>query len=319
MRAVFLDMDTVDNGDLDRSALFEVLEDWTFYAQTDADKLLEHIGNADILITNKVSLKDEWILSNAPCLKLICVAATGTDNVNLEGAHRLGIRVCNVRNYCTTSVAEHTIALMLSLIRHIPQYGNAVKQGQWAEADSFSLKNFFSINELNGLILGIIGYGVLGSAVSRMAKNLGMHIVIAEQRGRKPRANRETFESVLEQADILSLHCPLTPETAGMIDSPEINLLGPRAILINTARGELINSQSLAIALRERRLGGAGIDVLETEPPPANHPLLSDNIPNLIVTPHIAWASHAARQRLIDEIALNIHAFQKGNPRNQVA
>lgn len=319
MRAVFLDIDTVDNGDLDRSSLLEVVDDWTFHAQTDPDKLLDHIGDADILVTNKVSLKDEQVLSNTPRLKLICVAATGTDNVNLEAARRLGLNVSNVRDYCTTSVAEHTLALMLSSIRHMPQYGNAVNQGQWAIANSFSLKNFYSINELNGLTLGIVGYGVLGSAVSRIATNLGMNVLIAEQRGLKPRPHRLPFESVLEQADILTLHCPLTPETRGMIDSPEIDLLGPQAILINTARGELINSQSLANALREKRLGGAGIDVLEVEPPPANHPLLSGDIPNLIITPHIAWASHAARQRLLDELALNIQAFQRGVLRNQVA
>ncbi|AOU98111.1 glycerate dehydrogenase [Acidihalobacter yilgarnensis] len=318
MRGAFLDLDTLDNGDLDRTPLHEAVEDWTFHAQTAGNEVAAHIGDAEVLITNKVMVDSE-ALQTAPRLKLICVAATGTNNVDLEAAARRGIVVCNVRDYGTASVAEHTIALMLALIRHLPEYARAVEQGQWTQARSFSLYDFFPVGELNGRTLGIVGHGVLGGAVARIAECMGMRVLISERRGAEPRPGRTAFDSVLNQADILSLHCPLTPETAHLIGAGELDRLGPEAILINTARGGLVDSHALATALREGRLGGAGLDVLDQEPPPSDHPLLATDISNLIVTPHVAWASRNARQRLVDEMAQNIRAFQAGKPRNRVA
>lgn len=318
MRGVFLDMDTLDNGDLDRTPLNETVTDWIFHAQTAADEVTAHIGDAEVLITNKVMV-DGAALRQAAHLKLICVAATGTNNVDLDAASSQGIVVCNVRDYGTASVAEHTIALMLALIRHLPEYARAVERGAWTSARSFSLYDYFPVGELNGRTLGIVGHGVLGGAVARIADCMGMRVLLSERSGATPRPGRVAFETVLDEADVLSLHCPLTPETAGLIGAAELDRLGPTAMLINTARGGLIDSQALAAALREGRLGAAGLDVLDREPPPADHPLLADDIPNLIITPHVAWASRTARQRLVDEMALNIRAFLAGTPRNRVA
>lgn len=318
MRGVCLDIDTLDNGDLDRNPLHEAVSHWTYHAQTSADQLSEHIGSAEVLVTNKV-LVDAPALAAASSLKLICVAATGTNNVDLEAARKRGIVVCNVRDYGTASVAEHTIGLMLALVRHLPDYARAVAEGAWTRAHGFSLYDFFPIGELNGRTLGIVGHGVLGAAVGRIAEGFGMRVLIAERRGQAPRHGRTEFTEVLDQADVLSLHCPLTPETRHLIGAEEIERLGPTGILINTARGGLVDSQALADALRADRLAAAGLDVLDEEPPPADHPLLSPDVPNLIVTPHVAWASGTARQRLIDEMALNMRAYLAGTPRNRVA
>lgn len=316
MLGVFLDRDSVDRGDLDFSSLDNVIDDWQLYGLTRPDDLTSRIEDAEIIISNKVML-DETAFKAAPQLKLVCVAATGTNNVDLAAAHKHGITVSNVRGYATPSVSQHVFALILSLSIHLGKYRRAVKKGEWQQSPHFCLLDY-PIEELAGKTLGIIGYGELGHAVARIAEAFDMQVLISDHRGVVPRAGRVAFEQVLAEADVISLHCPLTSETANLIGAAEIEHMKPGAFLINTARGGIVNEQALADALRDGHLGGAGVDVLTKEPPTDDNPLLADDIPNLVVTPHIAWASRASRQRLLDEIGKNISAFLAGTPRNVV-
>jgi len=288
---------------------------WEHYDATPAAAALERIVAADIVITNKVIL-DETTLAAARQLKLICIAATGTNNVDLEAAKRLGITVCNVRGYTTPSVVEHVFTLLLALMRHLPEYHRAVQSGRWQNSVHFSFLDF-PIHELSGKIMGIVGYGELGQAVARVAEAFGMRVLIAERAGSAPRTGRVALTELLQHADVLSLHCPLTDETRGLIGARELQLMKRGAVLINTARGGIVDELALLEVLRSRHLGGAGVDVLSHEPP-VDNPLLSADIPNLIVTPHIAWASREARQRLVNELAANIHGYLQGAPRNVV-
>lgn len=310
MQGVFLDLDTLDCGDLDLTPLHEHLPGAIFHPYTDDSQALERIGDAEIVLLNKVRL-DADTLARAPRLHCICLAATGTDNVDLDAARQQGIAVYNVRDYGTQSVGEHALTLMLALVRQLPEYRDAVRAGGWSQSRMPFLLDF-PIGELYGKRLAILGHGVLGHAVARMAECFGMEVIVAERRGAAPREGRIAFEEALKAADILSLHCPLTPETRNLIGTDEIDLLGPDAMLINTARGGLVDSQALAQALRAGRLGGAGLDVLDAEPPPADHPLLAGDIPNLIVTPHVAWASLRARQNVVRQLSDNLRAFLGG-------
>lgn len=316
MPGVFLDRDSVDRGDLDFSSLDNVIDDWQLYGLTRPDDLASRIEDAEIIISNKVML-DETAFKAAPQLKLVCVAATGTNNVDLAAAHKHGITVCNVRGYATPSVSQHVFALILSLSIHLGKYRRAVMKREWQQSPHFCLLDY-PIEELAGKTLGIIGYGELGHAVARIAAAFDMQVLISDHRGVVPRPGRVAFEQVLAEADVISLHCPLTPETANLIGATEIQQMKPGAFLINTARGGIVNEQALANALRDGHLGGAGVDVLTKEPPIDDNPLLADDIPNLVITPHIAWASRASRQRLLDEIGKNINAFLAGTPRNVV-
>jgi glycerate dehydrogenase len=310
MQGVFLDLDTLDCGDLDLSSLRELLPGATFHPYTDDEQALERIGEAEIVLLNKVQLTAE-VIRRAPKLRCICLAATGTDNVDLEAAKNRGVPVYNVRDYGSQSVGEHVIALMLALVRGLTDYHSAVRAGQWSQSRMPFLLDF-PIGELYGKRLAIVGHGVLGSTVARMAECFGMEVIVAERRGTSPREGRVAFEEALATADVLSLHCPLTPDTRELIGAAEIDLLGPEALLINTARGGLVDSQALADALRDGRLGGAGLDVLDAEPPPADHPLLDAGIPNLIVTPHVAWASLRARQTVVQQMADALGTFLRG-------
>jgi glycerate dehydrogenase len=310
MQGVFLDLDTLDCGDLDLSPLHELLPGAVFHPYTDDEQALERIGDAEIVLLNKVQLTEE-VIRRAPALRCIGMAATGTDNVDLEAAKARGVPVYNVRDYGSQSVGEHAISLMLALVRRLSDYHLAVRAGQWSQSRMPFLLDY-PIGELYGKRLAIVGHGVLGSTVGRMAECFGMEVMIAERRGVAPREGRVAFEEALKAADVLSLHCPLTPETSNLIGPAEIDLLGPDALLINTARGGLVDAQALAHALREGRLGGAGLDVLDSEPPPADHPLLENDIPNLIVTPHVAWASLRARQTVVRQMASALKAFLNG-------
>ena len=317
MPGVFLDRDSLDRHDLDLSLLQATLPEWRIYGTTAADETAARIANAEVVVSNKVLL-DEAVLAQAPRLKLIAIAATGTNNVDLEAAARRGISVCNIRAYATPSVVQHVFALLLSLTRRLDDYQQAVRHGRWQQSDQFCLLDY-PIRELGGLTLGIVGYGELGRAVAEVAdKAFGMRILIAQRPGAPARPGRIGLHELLPQVDVLSLHCPLTETTRRLIGAAELALMKPGALLINTARGGLVDEPALAAALRESRLGGAGIDVLETEPPTTESPLLSGDIPNLIVTPHIAWASREARQRLADQLAENIRAFFAGTPQNLV-
>lgn len=316
MTAAFLDRESLDRQDLDLSRLTSAVSDWMWFEYTPADKTLAHIGDARIVVSNKVVL-DRAILEQAPNLKLVCIAATGTNNIDLTAAHEFGISVCNVRGYATPSVVQHVFALILSLTTHLADYTRDIAEGRWQESRQFCLLDH-PIRELGGKTLGIVGYGELGRAVAETARAFGMEVMLAQRPGTEPTRGREPLDRVLAVADVVSLHCPLTEETRDLIGARELTLMKSDALLINTARGGIVDEAALASALRDGRLGGAGIDVLAQEPPGAESPLLAADIPNLVVTPHIAWASRSSRQRLLDGVAGNIEAWLRGEPRNLV-
>ncbi len=316
MQGVFLDSATVDRRDLDMSVLKSSLPDWSIRSATLAGEVGDAIQDADIVISNKVVLNRET-LQLAGSLKLICVAATGTNNIDLRTAAEQKITVCNARGYATTSVVEHVFSLILALTRHLNEYQADVNKGKWQTAESFCLLDY-PIRELAGQTLGIIGYGELGNAVATMGRAFGMEILIAQRPGGKPQAGRCSLQQLLSQADIITLHCPLTETTRNLIDHGEFALMGKDTLLINTARGGIVNETALKQALQSGAIAGAAIDVLSEEPPGRGNPLLDEPVPNLIVTPHIAWASITARQSLINELTDNIHAFLNGRPRNVV-
>jgi glycerate dehydrogenase len=316
MRGVFLDRATVDRHDLDLEALESSLPEWSMYETTMAKETGQRIRNADIVISNKVRL-DRETLEGATSLKLVCVAATGTNNVDLKAAAEHSIIVCNVVGYATASVVEHVFSLILALTHHLQDYQTAVKDGKWHTAESFCLLDY-PVRELAGRTLGIIGYGELGRATAAMGKAFGMKVVVAQRRGGSPQAGRIPLEQLLSVADIISLHCPLTNTTRNLIDQGEFSLMKKDALLINTARGGIVNEAALRRALKSGQIAGAATDVLSEEPPRQGNPLLDEPVPNLIVTPHIAWAGINARQSLINELTENIHAFLIGRPRNVV-
>ena len=315
-KGVFLDLETVDSGDLDRSRLSSCLADWDWHAFSEPQQIAGRIRTADVVISNKCVL-DRAALESAGNLKLITLAATGTNNVDLEAASELGITVCNIRDYANNSVAQHAIALMLNLLTAQPWYWQSVRQGAWSNSRQFCL-NDRPIRELRGLDFGVIGYGVLGKATAELAKAMGMKVLIAERKGCAAREGRVSFEEIARQADVLSIHCPLTEDTRGLIDREVMRTMKSDALLVNTARGGIINEEHLAEALREGVIGGAGVDTLSQEPPPRDHPLLAPDIPNLIITPHNAWASRTARQSAVDQLAELISAFANGKALNKV-
>lgn len=271
---------------------------------------------ANAVLTNKCRI-DRTIIESSPGLKLIALSATGTDNVDTSAASEHGVAVCNIRDYCTESVAQHVITLMLNLLTGLPWYIQDVRRGEWSEALQFCLKDR-PIREARGLTFGVIGYGTLGRRSAALAAALGMNVLVAERRGAAPREGRVPFEQVIAQADVLSVHCPLTDETRGLFNRDVFEAMKRDACLINTARGAVIAAEDLADALRTGKIAGAGIDTLDVEPPPPDHPLLAADIPNLIVTPHNAWASRTARQAALDHLARVVEGFQAGVPINVV-
>ena len=270
-----------------------------------------------MVVSNKVVLGAE-ILQQADRLKLVVVAATGTNNVDLDAARELGIVVCNCRDYATPAVTQHTLAAILILVTGQAFYRDRVRAGEWCQAPHFSLFDR-PIRQVADLNLGIIGYGVLGRSVAEHARCLGMNILVAERRGQPPRGNRHVFENVVRHADVISIHCPLNGETTRLFNREVISQMKSSAVLVNTARGGIVDERDLADCLREGVIAGAAIDVLSIEPPPPDHPLLAKDIPNLILTPHNAWASRPSRQALIDQILQLIHAFERDQVVNRVA
>jgi glycerate dehydrogenase len=315
LKTVFLDYDTVSNGDLDVTSLREAAGELTLF-DSDESRIAERIRDADVALLNKLELTRELLLG-APRLKLVALAATGTDNVDLIAARERGIAVCNVRAYCTASVVQQVWGLILSLTQHVYEFSRLSKDGSWARDEAGTV---FSqhIRELHGRTFGVVGWGELGRGAARVAETFGMRVAIANRPGEAPQAGRMNLDELLATADIVSLHCPLTDSTRGLIGARELALMKPDALLINTARGALIDSAALAAALKAGRLAGAGIDVLPQEPPLNGDPLLDSQIPNLLVTPHIAWAAREARQRCIDEMAANIRDFRSGGRRGRV-
>ena len=304
---------------LDRETLIATLRRPSFphryieHDATAADEIVDRLQDATICITNKVPLRAAT-LEQLPALKLIAVAATGTDIIDKPAATARGVTVVNIRDYAFNTVPEHVIALMFALRRNLVAYASDVRNGMWGEARQFCFLPH-PIHDIAGATLGIVGYGAIGKAIAGRARALGMRVLacdVAEQEG------LVDLDTVLRESDVVTLHAPLTAKTRGMIGAPELQRMRRGAILINTARGGLVDEAALATALRTGAIAGAGFDVLTEEPPTRGNLLLDPSIPNLILTPHVAWASAEAMQILADQLIDNIEAFAAGTPRNVV-
>ena len=295
--------------------------EWVEYPATLPGQVVERLRGAAVAITNKVPL-DATAIAALPELKMIAVSATGTNNVDLAACRGRGIVVSNIRGYAGHTVPEHVMALLLALSRNLVAWRETLLAGSWQQSKQFCLFNH-PIRDLHGATLGLIGSGTLGNGVARLAEAFGMRVLRAERPGAaRPRPGYTAFEDVLAQADAISLHCPLTPETTGLIAEPELRAMKPSALLINTARGGIVDEAALIRALKEGWIAGAGFDVITAEPPPAGHPMVDPQLlalPNFLLTPHVAWSSRPAMQALADQLVDNIEAFVAGAPRNRVA
>lgn len=312
MNIVFLDRDTLQS----RPLAFNFPCQYMEFALSNAQEALARTQGADIIITNKVLITDELLHTN-PCIKLIALAATGYNNVDLDAAKRHGVTVCNVRAYGNNSVAEHAFMLMLSLIRQLPAYMHDVFLGLWQKSPYFCHYGA-PIRDLTGKTLTIVGRGNIGSRLAQMAAAWDMRVIFAEHKhAQMVRTGYTEFQAALSQADVVSLHCPLNAQTQNLIGETELRWMKSDAILINVGRGGLVDEIAVLNALKHGRLGGAGFDVLTQEPPRDGNPLLTD-LPNLIVTPHMAWASTEALETMTRMLEENIAAFVAGKPQNVV-
>ncbi len=312
-RIVFLDRDSIRANF--RTPAFS--HEWRDFPVTQAKDVVHRLRDATIAVTNKVALRKND-LEQLPNLKMIVVAATGTDCVDIRYCRERGIIVSNVRSYSTRSVPEHVFTLMLALRRNLIAFHNDVRAGKWQNSQIFCLLDH-PIRELHDSTLGIIGYGALGQAVEKLALTFGMRVMIAERKSMpNVRSGRSTFEEVISESDVLTLHCPLTDETRNIIGAAEFNQMKQSALLINCGRGGLVNEKALADALCNGLISGAGVDVLSQEPPGSGNPLIDIQLPNLLVTPHVAWASLEAMQTLADYLIDNLEAFISGTPQNVV-
>lgn len=307
MKAVFLDADTLGS-DVDLTPIEQVTGGLVKHSKTGPAQVLERIRGFDTVIVNKVVL-DRAHFEACPDLKTIAVVATGLNNIDRKAAEEHGIRVLNVTHYGRSTVAQHTMALMLALATRLLDYDRDVRAGRWGRSDMFCLMDH-PIMELEGRTIGIVGYGDLGQGVAERARAFGMKILLGARPGQATGTvdghPRLPLEELLPQVDVLSLHCLLTEETRHLIGARELQMMKPQSLLINTSRGGLVDEQALADALRNGTIAGAGFDVLTEEPPRNGNPLLADDIPNLIITPHSAWASREARQRIVDITAGNL-------------
>lgn len=295
--------------------------EWIEYPKTSPGQVIARLQGATIAIVNKVPLPAAAI-DVLPDLKMVAVAATGTNIVDLEACRQRGIVVSNVRGYAGHTVPEHVFALLLALSRNLVAWRETVQAGRWQQSDQFCLFDH-PIRDLNGAILGVVGGGNLGNGVIRLAEAFGMRVLRAEHKGATNcRPGYTDFATVLRESDALTLHCPLLPQTQGLIGEPELRAMKPTALLINTARGGIVDEAALIRALKEGWIAGAGFDVITAEPPPTGHPMVDPALlalPNFLLTPHVAWASRPAMQALADQLVGNIEAFVAGNPRNRVA
>ena len=306
--AAFLDFATL--GPNVSTAALDALVDAKYFAYSKAEELNERLATAEIAIVNKVKV-DRAAIAGAARLRLIALSATGTDNIDCRAAEERGVAVANTRGYASAAVAQHVFALVLALTNHVSRYDALVRADAWRLSPGFALFDY-PIRELTGRKLGVIGYGALGQAVAGIGRCFGMEVLISTRHRDDPQEGRVPFTTILRTADVVSLHCPLTAETERMIGARELELMKPDALLINTARGGLVDGAALAAALKQGTIGGAGIDVLPVEPPGAEEPLLAPGIPNLLITPHVAWAAREARQRALGQVAENIAAFLAG-------
>ncbi|MBM5575166.1 D-2-hydroxyacid dehydrogenase [Deefgea sp. CFH1-16] len=288
---------------------------WQEYPQTLAHEVVERLAGATVAISNKVPINRE-MMAALPDLKLIAVAATGYNQIDVLAAKELNIAVCNIRDYAIHGVAEHTLMLMLALRRQLLSYRQQVLAGAWQAASGFCVFGA-PLHDLAGSRLCLIGSGALGQATAALARAFGMQVFFVEHRGAAVvRPGFLPWDEALATADILSLHCPLNDTTRGMIAAPELAAMKATSILINTARGGLVDEADLLTALQTGQIAGAGLDVLVTEPPTAGNALLDVALPNLLITPHVAWASVETMQTLADQLIDNIGGFLQGQPRN---
>jgi glycerate dehydrogenase len=316
MKAVFLDSTTFSSN-ISLSAIEQQVSSLICYTHTQPEQLVERCEDVELVITNKVVLTAE-LLAKLPTLKLICIAATGYNNVDIKAASSLGIAVTNVSGYAGPSVAQYVLAQILEYYQQTCHHNANTEQGYWQKNKTFCYHGN-TITELAGKTLGIIGYGHLGQTVSKLADAFGMKILISERANNtETRQGRVSFVQVITQADIISLHCPQNTKTENLINSKVLAKMKPTAMLINTARGALVNSSDLLVALKTKQIAYAVLDVLEQEPPPVDHPLLNTNLTNLKITAHIAWASKEAQQRLINLLSENIAAFKQGEQLNRL-
>ncbi|MBU6398514.1 MAG: D-2-hydroxyacid dehydrogenase [Rhodospirillales bacterium] len=295
-----------------------VAHEFTSFDVTPASLIEARIADADIVITNKTRISAAAIAAS-PKLRLIAIAATGTDVVDLAACRARGVAVCNIRGYALHTVPEHTFGLILALRRNLLAYRASVAAGRWQQAGQFCYFDY-PIKDLAGSTLGVCGGGALGSAVARLGRAFGMEVLFAGRKGEAlAREGYVPFDEMLRRADVITLHCPLTPATRHLIGAPEFARMARRPLLINTGRGGLVDEVALGEALRSGQIAGAGFDVASEEPPPPGHPLLTLlDLPNFILTPHVAWASEEAMQTLADQLIANIDAFLADEPRNLV-
>lgn len=306
MRGAFLDSQTLSPEDLDFSKLTSTLPKWDLYSLTPPEQVMERLQSVNIAVTNKVALTAKMFQS-LPTLECICVAATGYDHIDIKAAREKGIVVCNVIDYSTYSVVQHTIGLMINLASRLNDYARLVNEGAWASSTQFCVLRYKTM-ELNNKVLGIVGYGRIGKGVAKAASALGMKVLTTHDL---------PLEKLLSEVDMLSLHCPLNDKTRHLIGKKELLQMKKGAFVVNTSRGGLIDEDALANALTSGHLGGAAVDVLSKEPPLTENPLLRQ-LPNLIVTPHVAWSTLDARQRLLDSIVKNIDAYLAKEPQHVV-
>lgn len=316
-RIVLLDRQTLPHDITFRD--FSFPHELVHFDQTKPEEVADRIRDADIVITNKVPVRDVAI-DGALKLRLIAIAATGTDVVDIAACTARGIAVSNIRNYAVDTVPEHTFALILALRRSLIAYRESVRNGRWQAADQFCYFDY-PIRDLAGATLGIIGDGVLGRSVADLGRAFGMKVLFSDYKGSKGMGPLYTpFEDVLRTSDIITLHSPLTPSTRNMISTKEFALMARRPLLINTARGGLVDEAALETSLRQGLISGAGFDVVTSEPPERDHALMRLlDLPNFILTPHVAWASREAVQTLVDQLIDNVEAFERGQPANLVA
>ncbi len=314
---VFLDRDTIAPEITLRRPAFD--HSYGEFGKTDPDQVVPRAKDATIVIVNKVPLPEKT-LANLPNLRMIAVAATGTDAFDTKYCKAHDIVVSNIRDYATTTVPEHTFALIFALLRSVIGYREDVRKGEWQKAGQFCFFNH-PIGELRSSRLGIFGEGSIGQSVADLGRAFGMKTVFAAHKGRDGLGPLYTpFDEVISTSDVLTCHCPLLPETKDMIALPEFRRMKKNAILVNTARGGLVNERDLVTAIKEGMIAGAAFDVVTSEPPPADNPLLELlDRPNFILTPHVAWASQNAQQCLADQLIDNIENFANGQPSNRVA
>jgi len=317
-KIVFLDSTTVDFGGVN-IAQIKKLGNYTSHKLTEQNEIVKRVAGAAIVITNKCVFNKD-IITQLPHLKMICVCATGVNNVDLKTAKAKGIAVSNVAGYSTTSVAEHTMMFILSLSHRLMEHHTDSVSGLWSQSSHFSLLDYPFV-ELKEKTLGIIGYGTIGRQVAKMAKAFGMEVIKAKLPGRKYKKSdqRLSLKQVLQKGDFVSLHCALTRDTHHLINKQTLTLMKPSAYLLNLARGPIVNEEDIAQALKKGQLAGYATDVMEREPPKEDHPFFQTSLrKKVLITPHVAWASRESRQRLIDEIGKNIEAFLNGRKRNRV-